>query len=49
MDAVINRHRASKSTKDLLAELDSLASSGPEDDSEDAAQRERQVGLDRRW
>ena len=35
MEAIINRHRASKPTKDLPAELDSLASSGPGDDSDD--------------
>ena len=35
MEAIINRHRTLKPTKDLPAELDSLASSGPGDDSDD--------------
>ena len=35
MEAIIDRHRASKPTKDLPAELDLVASSGPGDDSDD--------------
>ena len=35
MEAIIDRHRASKPTKGLPAELKSLASSGPDDDIDD--------------
>lgn len=35
MEAIINRHRTSKPTKDLPTELNSLASSGPDDDIDD--------------